>query len=471
MTVREVIRSDQQRQGEIAAPTRDPNFAVSGDGQLFVYTDWDTGDLVTRNMATGETRGLYGLARGDIYFGFSEDPVLSPDDKQVVSIHYGDTTRIEIDSISGGHRETLYDANALVDMFSLDWSPDGEHVLISSDAADRSVFLATLSLEDRTLQRLVTLNWERPRQARYSPDGRFVAYDSTKGGDRKIYLISADGAEEVVLVDSPGQDDSPLWTRDGRFLLFRSDRSGTWDLYALRMQNGHSIGDDVLLKSNLGEATRLRGVTVDGRLFVHEQVGGSDIAIAERPDTPVKTVSAKILPKIRTTDNSWPAFTPDGTGLAYLAGPKTIRITDLEGTIDTDIPLEPRFRAIFPPEFSPDGKKIAQRVYDTGEAKIMVRSAETGRLLKTIGPLEQNGYLSPLGWSSDGRLLYVESVTLETGGSALGTIDIETEQVVEWTTFSEDVHSISLSPSGSYLGIFFSADPPAGQEPEPGPGR
>jgi hypothetical protein len=86
MTVREVIRSDQQRQGEMAAPTRDPNFAVSGDGQLFVYTDWDTGDLVTRNMATGETRGLYGLARGDIYFGFSEDPVLSPDDKQVLGV-------------------------------------------------------------------------------------------------------------------------------------------------------------------------------------------------------------------------------------------------------------------------------------------------------------------------------------------------------------------------------------------------
>ena len=155
-------------------------------------------------------------------------PSLSPDDKKVAHVRYanfaGGATRIEVDSIEGGHRETVYDANDQVNLFNLDWSPDGEHILISGEAADRSAFLATLSLEDKTLQRLVTLNWERPRRAEYSPDGRFIAYDSSKGGDRKIYLISADGAQARVLVDSPGQDDSPLWTRDGRFLLF-SQRS------------------------------------------------------------------------------------------------------------------------------------------------------------------------------------------------------------------------------------------------------
>ena len=87
----------------------------------------------------------------------------------------------------------------------------------------------------------------------------------------------------------------------------------------------------------------------------------------------------------------------------------------------------------------------------------------TRRLLNTIGPLEEKGYLSPLGWSSDGRLLYV-SVALETGGRALATIDVETEQVDEWVAFPEDVRGLSLSPSGDYLGIVSSADPPAGQE-------
>ncbi len=474
MTVRELIRSGEQQPGDVQA-VPGPGFAVTGDGQMFIYTDWNTGDLATRNMETGEVRGLYGVSWQNDSIEFFEDPVLSPDDKTVVFMRYpngrggaDDTTRIEVDSIEGGHRETLYDAKDLINMFTKDWSLDGENILVSSEAADGSVFLATLNLTDRRLQRLVTLNWEHPRRAQYSPDGRFIAYDSTKGGDRKIYLMSADGAQEDVLVDSPGQDDSPLWTRDGRFLLFRSDRSGKWDLYAIHMHNGQPTSDDFLLKSNLGEATRLRGVTTDGRLFVYERVGGSDVAIAERTETPVETVSVTILPKILTTENSRPAFAPDGKRLAYLAGPpgmqdKTIRITDLEGRIETDIPLEPRFGTTWPPKFSSDSKKMALRVYEAGEAKIMVRSAETGRLLNTIGPLEQKGYLSPLGWSSDGRLLHV-SVALETGGDAFATIDVETEQQVAWTAFPEDVRRISLSPSGDSLGIVSSPDPPAGQE-------
>ena len=288
---------------------------------MFVYTNWNTGDLATRNMTTGEVRSFYGTDWSSIEF--FEDPVVSLDDTQVAYVRYGnragETTRIEIDSIEGGHRETVYDANDQVNLFNLDWSPDGEHILISGEAADRSAFLATLNLEDKTLQRLVTLNWERPRRAEYSPDGRFIAYDSSKGGDRKIYLISADGAQERVLVDSPGQDDSPLWTRDGRFLLFRSDRSGKWDLYALRMQNGQPTGDDILLKSNLGAATTLGGVTTAGQLFYFETVGGSDIAITERITTPAQTAHVRTLPKVGVTNNSRPAFAPDAKRVVYLA--------------------------------------------------------------------------------------------------------------------------------------------------------
>ena len=215
MTVRELMRSGEQPPGDVQV-VPGPGFAVSGDGQMFIYTDWNTGDLATRNMETGEVRGLYGVSWQNDSIEFFEDPVLSPDDKTVVFMRYpngrggaDDTTRIEVDSIEGGHRETLYDAKDLINMFTKDWSLDGENILVSSEAADRSVFLATLNLTDRRLQRLVTLNWEQPRRAQYSPDGRFIAYDSTKDGDRKIYLMSADGAQEDVLVDSPGQDDSP----------------------------------------------------------------------------------------------------------------------------------------------------------------------------------------------------------------------------------------------------------------------
>ena len=362
MTVRELMRSGERRPGEVSEPTNGPNFAISGDGQLFVYTDWRTGDLVMKNMTTGEAHSVYGTDfSGDEWF---ESPVLSPDEKRVAFVRYpnrtGGTTRVEVDSLEGGHRQTVLDFKEVVNVFTHDWSPDGENLLIASEAADRSVFLATVSLEDKTLQRLVTLDWGRPRRAQYSPDGRFIAYDSTKGGDSKIYLISADGSRESVLVDSSGEDDSPLWTRDGRFLLFRSDRSGKWDLYALRMQNGEPAGQEVVVKSNLGAATLLRGVTTEQQLFVFELVGGRDIGITERIDKTAKTVHVRVLPKVQTIENKSPSFAPDGERLAYLAGSPmsrlTIRVTDLEGKVLKDIPLDRRFSTNDPPRFSPGGE-------------------------------------------------------------------------------------------------------------------
>ena len=456
MTVREVMRTGKRRPGDIQ-DIPGGLFAVSDDGQLFVYTEWTTGDLAVKNLATGEIRSFYGA---DWTTEFFEDPVFSPDEKHVVYVRYGNVrgepTRIEVDSIDGGNREVVYDSKETRNMFTYDWSPDGETILLSSQAADRSEFLATLSLTDKTLQRLVTLNWERPRRAQYSPDGRFVAYDSTKGGDSSIYLISADGAQERVLVDSPGQDDSPLWTRDGQFLLFRSSRSGKWDLYALRMQDGQPVGHEVLVKSNLGAETNLRDVTTKGQLFVHELVGGRDIAIAERIDTPVRTVQVKILPKVLTTENKGPSFAPDGQRLAYMAGLPgsglTIRVTDLEGRILRDIPLERRFGSNGPPLFSPDGTKLGLRVYDSGENQLMVHSAQTGALLKMFSPLEEKGHFFLLGWSRDSRGVYV-LLKPAAGGTSLALIDIDTERAVESTVLSPDVRRARLSPSKDYLAM------------------
>ena len=261
-------------------------FDVSRDGRRFVYSD--KGDLVTSEPATGEAHHFYGVHYSNDCETF-RSPILSPDDTRVAYSTFpcrGETARIEVNTLDGGHRETVYEFADARDVKAHDWSADGERLLLSIQAPDDSMFLASLGFADRTVQRLVTLDWSAPQRAQYSPDGQFIAYDSTKRGDRQIYLMSADGAEERVLVDSPGEDDQPLWTHDGRFLLFRSDRSGKWDLYARRMHDGTPLGDDVLIKANLGTGTSLRGITPEGQLFYQEIVGGGSVAIAERVETP-----------------------------------------------------------------------------------------------------------------------------------------------------------------------------------------
>ena len=327
LTVRELVRS-----GEGDRSNGSGGNDVRGDGQVFIYTEWLTGDLATTNIATGEVRRLFGSGwDSDEWF---EQPVFSPDENRVAFVRYPNrheagTTRIEVGSVDGKNREPLYVFDEVVNAFTYDWSPDGKQVLFGAQVADGATFLATIDLAGQSLQRLVTLDWQPPGRAQYSPDGRFIAYDSTKGGDSKIYLMSTDGAQERVLVDSSGDDDQPLWTRDGQFLLFRSDRSGQWDLYALRMQNGEPAGRAVIVTS-LGDNTSLRGMSDDGQLYYHAVVDGKDIAVTERIGRPVETAPVSILPKARASEIKSPSFAPDGKRLAYLEGVSphvTVRVT------------------------------------------------------------------------------------------------------------------------------------------------
>ena len=289
-------------------------------------------------------------------------------------------------------------------------------------------------------------------RAQYSPDGRFIAYDSTKDGDSKIYLITPDGAQERVLVESSGNNDSPTWTCDGRFLLFRSDRSGKWDLRALPMQDGQAAGRATVVMS-LGELALLLGMTDEGQFFYSDLVDGRDIAIAGRIDEPTETVSATLLPKAGTTEIKSPTFSPDGQRLAYLAGPpganRTVRVTDLQGTVLREIPLEGVTSAVDQPRFSSDGRQLAFRVYHRGEPTIAVVSVDAETVLKVFSPYE-NGYARILGWTADGENLLASF--RGPGVFSIDTIDVEAERVIDSVSLSPDVSGfVSLSPSGEHL--------------------
>jgi dipeptidyl aminopeptidase/acylaminoacyl peptidase len=65
-----------------------------------------------------------------------------------------------------------------------------------------------------------------------------IAYTSNLDGDYEIYLIKTDGSEMTQLTSNFAQDTHPVWSPDGRFIVFCSDRDGVkmWnsDIFIMR---------------------------------------------------------------------------------------------------------------------------------------------------------------------------------------------------------------------------------------------
>jgi TolB protein len=61
-----------------------------------------------------------------------------------------------------------------------------------------------------------------------------LAYISKEDGNFEIYAINADGSNKVRLTTNPSSDGLPVWSPDGKWIAFRSDRGGAWAIYVMR---------------------------------------------------------------------------------------------------------------------------------------------------------------------------------------------------------------------------------------------
>ena len=58
------------------------------------------------------------------------------------------------------------------------------------------------------------------------------------GGEDEIYLADIDGSNARNLTNAPGNDGHPWFSRDGKWLVFESDRSGNWEIWRMNLEGG-----------------------------------------------------------------------------------------------------------------------------------------------------------------------------------------------------------------------------------------
>jgi eukaryotic-like serine/threonine-protein kinase len=95
-----------------------------------------------------------------------------------------------------------------------DWSPDGRMLAVN---AGGDVWM--VSVETGTASIPLLAEGFVERDARFTPDGRWVAYVSEESGRPEVSVRSLSGAPNRLVVSSGGGD-QPVWRRDGRELFF-----------------------------------------------------------------------------------------------------------------------------------------------------------------------------------------------------------------------------------------------------------
>jgi Tol biopolymer transport system component/predicted Ser/Thr protein kinase len=79
------------------------------------------------------------------------------------------------------------------------------------------------------------------RGAKWSPDGKTIAFYALMEGNTDVYLANPNGGMPRRLTTDPSQDKWPCWSRDGQSLYFSSDSGGTFEIWKMGPMGGKPV--------------------------------------------------------------------------------------------------------------------------------------------------------------------------------------------------------------------------------------
>lgn len=140
-----------------------------------------------------------------------------------------DTTDLVIfDSKTQEHKRLTRDAH----IYSADLSPDGK-TFVATRRNGMWIDLVLLNADGTNIRPLISkpgIYFDAPC---WSPDGSRIAAAVKSGQNSDIVLVDpTTGAMELLFKSDISEDNEPAFSPDGKWIVFSSDRSGIWNIYA-----------------------------------------------------------------------------------------------------------------------------------------------------------------------------------------------------------------------------------------------
>ena len=171
-------------------------------------------------------------------------------------------------------------------------SPDERHVAFSLGGySQRS--LAVMELKVDAAPRVVWSGSERYDQAfspAWSPTGDRIAFIAWRtGGFKDVLVVDVESGETVEIQHDRAQEADPVFSPDGRFLLFSSDRSGIYNLYA------HELETRKLYQvTNVLGCALSADISPDSRRLVYQGCNAHGTDLYEMPYDPTNWIEAPL---------------------------------------------------------------------------------------------------------------------------------------------------------------------------------
>ena len=210
------------RSGKVLSTVGQPgtyaNLSLSPDGRQLAFgsaTSQTAPDIwgidLTRNVSS---RITFDPANDDT-------PIWTPDGRALLFASQRKSPGIYTKPASGLGEEQLLVASDGVNLRPQSTSSDGKFLLFTKGSAGSRDLYAFPLLEKGEPIPVLTSSFDETL-ARFSPDGRWIAYTSNESGQPQVYVRSFPGSERKLQVSTIGGTE-PRWRRDGKELYYLSN--------------------------------------------------------------------------------------------------------------------------------------------------------------------------------------------------------------------------------------------------------